>query len=95
MHPIYCKRGYFRLGKISQKCWQDISRVANFHETTPISFINAYFREEDNLRAKNAKISPKRKFPRLQYIYLLLHGHKTNKKVCLENKSKNLFPVNL
>ena len=37
-----CKRGYFRWRKISQKCWQDISRGGNFHETTPISFINAY-----------------------------------------------------
>ena len=38
----YCKRGYFRWGKISRKCWQDISCGRNFHETIPISFINAY-----------------------------------------------------
>ena len=38
----YCKRGYFRWGKISQKCWQDISRGGNFHDTTPISFIKVY-----------------------------------------------------
>ena len=39
----YCKRarGYFRWGKISRKCWQDISRGGNFHDTTPISFIKA------------------------------------------------------
>ena len=24
------------------KCWQDISREGNFHDTTPISFIKAY-----------------------------------------------------
>ena len=43
----YCKRGYFRWGKISRKCWQDISRGGNFHDTTHISFIKAggfYFR---------------------------------------------------
>ena len=38
----YCKRGYFRWGKISRKHWQDISRGGNFHDTTPISFIKAY-----------------------------------------------------
>ena len=72
----YCKRGYFRWGKISRKCWQDISRGGYFHETTPFSFINSYgfyfrvgviFREEDK-SAKNAKITPTRKFPRLQYL---------------------------
>ena len=38
----YCKRGYFRWGKISRKCWQDISRGGNFPDTPPISFIKAY-----------------------------------------------------
>ena len=38
----YCKGGYFCWGKISRKCWQDISRGGNFHDTTPISFIKAY-----------------------------------------------------
>ena len=38
----YCKRVFFRWGKISQKCWQDISRGGNFHDTTPISFIKTY-----------------------------------------------------
>ena len=38
----YCKRGYFRWGKISQKCWQDVSHGGNFHDTSPISFIKAY-----------------------------------------------------
>ena len=71
----YCKRGYFRWGKISRKCWQDISRGGNFHDTTHISFIKAggfYFRvgvifAMKNKSAKNAKITPSRKFPRLQY----------------------------
>ena len=71
----YCKSGYFRWGKISRKDWQDISRGGNFHDTTHISFIKAYgfyfrvgviFREEDR-SAKNAKITPTRKFPSLQY----------------------------
>ena len=38
----YCKPGYFRSGRISRKCWQDISCRGNFHNTTPISFIKAY-----------------------------------------------------
>ena len=38
----YCKGGYFHWGKISRKCWQDISRGGNFHDTTSISFIKAY-----------------------------------------------------
>ena len=39
---VYCKRGYFCWGEILQKCWQDISRGGNFHDTTPISYIKAY-----------------------------------------------------
>ena len=39
---VYCKRGYFRWGEISRKCWQDISRGGNFHDTTPFSFIKSY-----------------------------------------------------
>ena len=35
-----CKRGYFRRGKISRKCWQDIQR--GFYVATPISLIKAY-----------------------------------------------------
>ena len=39
-HPFdqeMCKCGYFRWGKISWKCWQDISGWGNFHDTTLIS----------------------------------------------------------
>ena len=77
-YVYYCKRGYFRWGKISRKCWQDISRGGYFHDTTPNSFIKVYgvffsrggnFREKDK-SAKNAKITPTRKFPRLQYSNL-------------------------
>ena len=66
----YCKRGYFWWVKISRKCWQDISRGGNFHDSTPISFkkaygfyfpVGGYFREEDK-SAKNAKIHPKKNF---------------------------------
>ena len=39
---MYCKRGYFRWGKISRECWQDISRGGYFHDTTPNSFIKVY-----------------------------------------------------
>ena len=38
----YCKRGFFRWGKISRKFWQDISCGDNFHDKIPISFIKAY-----------------------------------------------------
>ena len=39
---LYCKRGYFRWGEISQKGCQDLSRGGNFHDTTPISLIKSY-----------------------------------------------------
>ena len=38
----YCKRGYFRWRKISQKCWNDLSRGGNYHDISPISFIKSY-----------------------------------------------------
>ena len=62
---IYCKRGYFRWGKISRKCWQDISRGGNFHETTPISFINAYgfYFRVGVIFAKKTKARKTRKLP--------------------------------
>ena len=61
----YCKRGYFRWGKISRKCWQDISRGGNFHDTAPISFIKAYgfnFRV-GVIFAKKTKARKMRKLP--------------------------------
>ena len=70
---IYCKRGYFRWGKIQQKCWH-ISRGGNFNNNTPnflhkglwvLSSRGGNFPEKKN--AKNTKITPTRKFPRLQY----------------------------
>ena len=66
----YCKRGYFRWGKISRKWWQDISHGGNFHDTTSISFIKAYgiyfragviFSKETKAR-KTQKISPRENF---------------------------------
>ena len=39
----YCKRDYFRWGKISRICLKDISLGDNFHDCTPISFIKAYW----------------------------------------------------
>ena len=62
----YCKRGYFRWGKISRKCWQDSSRGGNFHETTPISFINAYgcyFRVGVIFAKKNTKARKRENYP--------------------------------
>ena len=64
----YCKRGYFRWGKISRKCWQDISHGGNFHDTTctPISFIKVYgfYFHVGVICAKKAKSRKTRKFPR-------------------------------
>ena len=74
-----CKRGYFRWGKILRKYWQDISRGGNFHETIPISFINAYGfftwgqfsrRRKEHEKRENyhhAKISKFTVFPGLQF----------------------------
>ena len=41
-HFLYCKCGYFCWGKMSWKCWQNISCGGIFHDSTPISFIKAY-----------------------------------------------------
>ena len=61
----YCKCGYFRWGKISRKCWQDISRGGNFHDTSPISFREAYgfYFCIGVIFAKNAKAQKTRKLP--------------------------------
>ena len=48
MSNTYCKRGYFRWGKISQKCWQGLLCGGNFQDYTPNSLIKSYgfyFRE--------------------------------------------------
>ena len=68
----YCKRGYFRWGKISRKHWQDISRGGNFHDTTPISFIKAhgfYFRV-GVIFAKTTKARKTRKLPPRENFHL-------------------------
>ena len=73
----YCKHGYFRWGKILRKCWQDLSRGGNFQRFYFTFFLNKVlwvlfscggnFREEGHI-AKNPKITPMRKFQRLQYL---------------------------
>ena len=73
---IYCNRGSFRCGKISQKCCQNLSCWDNFHNTSHISLIKSYgfsflggnFREGNIV--KNAKITPTRKLPCLQCMYI-------------------------
>ena len=84
----YCKRGYFRWGKFSRKCLQDISRGGNFHNSPPISFIKAYgfyfrvggkFHEED----KSAKITPMGKFPRLQYQTSVCYTVHASRMTCI------------
>ena len=73
---LYCKRGYFRWGKIMQKGCQDLSRGGNFHDTTPISLIKSYglnFRAGEIFVKKAISWKPRklppRKFPRLQYSW--------------------------
>ena len=70
LQSIYCKRGYFRWGKISRKRWQDISRGGYFHDTTPISFIKEYgfyfrvgiiFAKKTTTR-KTRKLTPRENF---------------------------------
>ena len=65
LYIVYCKRCYFRWGKISRKCWQDISRGGNFHDTTHISFIKAYgfYFRVGVIFTKNTKARKTRKLP--------------------------------
>ena len=64
-YDVYCKRGYFRWGKISRKCLQDISRGGNFHDSPPISFIKAYgfYFHLGVIFAKKTKARKTRKLP--------------------------------
>ena len=75
---FYCKRGYFRWGKISRKYWQDVSRGGNFHDFTPSSFIKPYvfyfrvgviFAKKTKSR-KTRKLPPRENF-HVYSIYLL------------------------
>ena len=61
----YCKRGYFRWGKISRKRGQDISCGGNFHDTAPIFFIRAYgfYFRVGVIFAKKRKARKTRKLP--------------------------------
>ena len=76
---IYCKRGYFRWGEISQKGWQDISRGDNFHDNSPISFIKAYgfyFRvgvifAKKTKEQKTSKLPPRENF----HVYINMYKY--------------------
>ena len=61
----YCKRGYLCWGKISRKCWQDLSRGGNFHDISPISLIKPYgfYFPAGEIFAKYAKSRKARKLP--------------------------------
>ena len=78
---IYCKRGYFRWGKISRKCWQDVSFGGNFYDTTPISFIKAYgfYFHVGLIFMKKTKARKKRKLPPRENF----HVYKICLSVCL------------
>ena len=62
---VYCKRGYFRWGKISRKCLQDLLRGGNFHDTAHFFFIESfgfYFRAGE-IFAKKSISRKTRKLP--------------------------------
>ena len=71
-HYMYCKRGYFHWGKISRKCWQDITRGGNFHDSTPISFIKAYgfYFRVGVIFAKKTKARKTRKLPPRENVHV-------------------------
>ena len=82
----YCKRGYFRWGKISQKCWQDLSHGSNFHDTTHIFFIKSYtcrfyFCPQEIFAEKS--ISRKLSQRENSHVYSILseHGYLVNESV--------------
>ena len=68
----YCKRGYFRRGKISQKCWQDLSRRGNFHDISSISLIKSYgfFFPTGEIFAKKAISRKTRKLPPRENVHV-------------------------
>ena len=80
----YCKRGYFHLGKVSRKYWQDISRGGNFHDTTPISFIKAYgfYFRMGVIFAKKAKAQKMPNYPHGKISTFTVHrsGYNVNSK---------------
>ena len=78
----YCKRGYFCLGKISRKCWQDISRGFFFHDTTHISFIKAYrlYFRVGVMFAKKTKAQKSRKLPPRENFHV--YSKFEQKKIC-------------
>ena len=58
-HTVNCKRGYYRWGEISQKCWQDISRGGNHKGIWVLFSRGGNFHDEDKSAKNypNAKIS--------------------------------------
>ena len=86
----YCKRGYFRWGKISRKCWQYISRGGNFHDITHISFIKAYwfYFREGVIFAKKTKARKTRKLLPREYFHvysiIVAHGLKIKNEAVID-----------
>ena len=81
----YFKRSYFRWGEISRKCWQDISQGGNFHETTPISFINAYgFYFRVGVISRRRKKREKRE----NYPHANVHVYSTSKNIIHHGRNK-------
>ena len=84
----YCKRGYFRWGKISRKCSQDLSRGGYFRDSFHISLIKSYgfyFRvgeifAKKTISRKTRKLPPRENFHvySIQYtterIWQLIHA---------------------
>ena len=81
----YCKRGYFRWGEISRKCWQDFSCGGNFHDSTHIPLITwiksygFYFRVGEifatkAISRKSRKLPPRENF----HVYSMCYFHVYN-----------------
>ena len=62
---LYCKRGYFRWGKISRKFCQHLSHGGNFHDISPISLIEhfGFYFPAGEIFAKKAISRKSRKLP--------------------------------
>ena len=86
----YCKRGYFRWGKISRKCWQDVSRGGNFHDSTHISFIKTYgfyFRVGVIFTKKTKSLNTRKLPPRENFhVYSIVNINVFQKKVILQGQ---------
>ena len=79
----YCKRGYFRWGKISREFLQDLSRGGNFHDISPISFIKSYgfYFPVGEIFAKKVISRKTRKLPPRENFHVYSSQKSTQRKI--------------